>query len=346
MPEWMSFLKPTASAGLHNRAFMFPSGEVLVQTDCREIFQEVEEATGYWETALQLPEPRRFTFTLRLRQPGERVPLPPGSTLLYHNHLYPGVPLEYFGSQEWRIFRVCGADVVAADYEGSAAWGVTAVNSSRWSQQYLYNCVFLPPVIEWLGRHGISVFHGGAVSWDDNGVIVMGPSGSGKTTAVLALILAGFNFLTDDIGLLFDGAPLRVSGLSEPINLCPDACQLFSSFRHLAPEFQGDAKRPLPWDAVDGAQTRQWCHPRLLLFPVVRPELDVALVPITREEALELILPNGMFLTGLKQGSQRFLAFLQLLETTKPMRLVLGQGMSRLPGLVKDALSTVKGSHG
>jgi hypothetical protein len=346
MSEWMSFLKPTVSTGLYQRAFGFPSGEVLVQSDCREIFREVEEPTRYWETALRLPERRQFTFTLRLRQPGERVPLPPESSLLYYNYLYPDVPLEYFGSQEWRIFRICGADVVAVDYEGGAAWGVTAINSPHWSQQYLYNCVFLPPLIEWLGRHGISVFHGGTVSWEEDGVIVMGPSGSGKTTAVLSLLLAGFSFLTDDIGLLFDGEKLRVSGLSEPINLCPDACQLFAPFRHLAPAFEGDAKRALPWDAMGGVPTSQWCHPRLLLFPVVRPESDLALVPITREEALELILPNGMFLTGLKQGSQRFLAFLQLLESTRPMRLVLGKGMSRLPGLVKDALATGKGSHG
>lgn len=346
MFEWTSLREHAAGREVHNGVFEFPCGDVRVQSDCREIFQEVAEATGYWETALRLPERRDFTFTLRWRQPEERVPLPADAELLYRNHLYPGVPLEYFRSGDWRIFRVCGADVVAADYARGVAQAVTTGCSAQWSQQYIYNCIFFPPLIEWLGRNSIFVFHGGAVAWDEDGVVVMGPSGSGKTTAVLSLLQAGFRFLTDDIGLLFDGAKLRVSGLSEPINLCPDAPRLFAHLRSVAPIFDGDAKQSLPLEALEGVQTRQWCHPRLILFPVVRPEEEVALVPLSRGEAMELLLPNGMFLTGLKEGRHRFLAFLQLLSTTQPMRLVLGKGMDRLSGRVKDALAALNSVHG
>jgi hypothetical protein len=345
MFEWTSSPEPTAGIVFYDRVFEFPCGDVRVQSDCREIFLEVEEATRYWETALRLSERHDFTFTLRWRQPEETVPLPPDAELLYRNHLYPGVPLEYFRRADWRIFRICGADVVAVDYDRGVAQAVTAGSSPQWNQQYIYNCIFIPPLIEWLGRHGIFMFHGGAAAWEEDGVVVLGPSGSGKTTAVLSLVEAGFGFLTDDIGLLFDGDKLRVSGLSEPFNLCPDTPRLFAHLGGVAPVFHGDAKQPLPLEALRGAQIRQWCHPRLLLFPEVRPELEVALLPLSRGEALELLLPNGMFLTGLKEGRHRFLAFLQLLETTKPMRLVLGKGMHRLPGLVKDALSALIRVH-
>jgi hypothetical protein len=306
----------------------------------------VEEPTRYWETAFRLPERCKFIFTLRVRQSGENVPLPPGATPIYHNHLFPGVPLEYFGSDNRRIFRTCGADVVVADYELGVAQGATALRSIHWDQQYVFNCVFFPPLIEWMGRNNVFVFHGGAVAWEEDGVIITGPSGSGKTTAVLALTLAGFHFLTDDIGLLFTGKKLRVSGLSEPINLCPDAPQLFSKLKEFAPIFQGDSKQALPIEALRGAQNKQWCLPRLMLFPVVDPESDVALIPISRGEALGLLIPNCMFLTGMKEGSQRLMAFLQLLETTRPMRLILGKGMQRLPGLVKEAMSTLEGPNG
>ena len=346
MFEWTSLLEHPAGRELHNRVFEFPCGDVRVQSDSRAIFQEVAEATGYWETALRLPERRDFTFTLRWRHPEESVPLPADAELVYRNHLYPEVPLEYFRSGDWRIFRICGADVVAADYARGVAQAITTDCSAQWSQQYIYNCIFFPTLIEWLGRNGIFVFHGGAVAWDEDGVVVMGPSGSGKTTAVLSLLQAGFRFLTDDIGLLFDGDQLRVSGLSEPINLCPDTPGLFPELSGAAPVFHGDSKQALPWEALGEVQTRQWCHPRLMLFPEVRPEEEVALVPLSRGEALDFLLPNGMFLTGLKEGRHRFQAFLQLLEATQPMRLVLGRGMHRLPGQVKDALSALTRVHG
>ena len=71
MFEWTSSLEHTAGIVLYDRVFEFPCGDVRVQSDCREIFLEVAEASRYWETALRLPERHDFTFTLRSRQPEE-----------------------------------------------------------------------------------------------------------------------------------------------------------------------------------------------------------------------------------------------------------------------------------
>lgn len=346
MSEWMFASQPTVGSGFSDLVFTFSCGDVRVQSNSLDILHELEDAPRHWETALRIPKRGELTFTLRLRQAGEIVPLPPQSTLLYHNFLYPGVPLEYFQSDGLRIFRVCGADVVALDYERSLAFGATSACNPLWSQQYLYNCVFFPPVLEWMGWHDVFVFHGGIVALDEDGVLIMGPSGSGKTTTVLALALAGFSFLTDDIGLLLVNEDLKVTGLSEPINVCPDTPRLFSEFCQWAPALQGTSKQTLPLNNMGGIQTRQWSYPRLLLFPEVHPDSDVALIPLARGEALDLLLPNGMFLTGMKEGKRRLLAFLQLLETTRPMRLILGKELRRLPKLVKETMSSLKDSHG
>ena len=47
-----------------------------------------------------------------------------------------------------------------------------------------------------------SVFHAGAVTWGDAGIVLAGPSGSGKSTLVAALLRLGATYYSDEVALI------------------------------------------------------------------------------------------------------------------------------------------------
>jgi hypothetical protein len=71
-----------------------------------------------------------------------------------------------------------------------------------------------------LAARGQEALHGGAVERDGKAVAIMGTSGSGKSTALLKLLDAGWNLVTDDL-LTFDGCDRVVPG-PPFIRLTPD----------------------------------------------------------------------------------------------------------------------------
>ncbi|MBN1177926.1 MAG: hypothetical protein JXD18_01860 [Anaerolineae bacterium] len=62
------------------------------------------------------------------------------------------------------------------------------------------------------------LFHAGGVSWQGQGIILPGTMGAGKTTLTAWLLTRGFDYLTDEMVYVPDGAS-HVSGIARPLNV-------------------------------------------------------------------------------------------------------------------------------
>ena len=325
------------------RQYRFPCGTLRFATDGFAILEIMDVSARPWGHAPALVDVGTFDFTLTDHGCDGAGTLPPDASLLFTNELFPGVSFEYFSSGDARVFRAAGRDVVTVDYKRGVAHGTAYPQHPTWERNYLFSCVVLPPLVEWMARHRVYAFHGGIARLGEDGVVVSARGGSGKTTTVMALALGGFEFLSDDIGVLAvtpDG--LRVLGVPEPINLCPDAPRVLAPLKTLNLAFSGDGKQAFDAEGLLGYQPGAACTPRLLLFPEVDASRETSLEPMPRGEAVEQLLPNGLFLTGMVEGRERFEAFLRLVEATWPMRLILGGGIECLPELVRRALEEAR----
>jgi len=73
------------------------------------------------------------------------------------------------------------------------------------------------------------IFHAAAVSWQDQGIIILGDSCQGKSTMTLELIRRGFHFLTDDVTCLHR-TDCRIYPFPRALGLRQSAFGLFKGF--------------------------------------------------------------------------------------------------------------------
>jgi hypothetical protein len=195
------------------------------------------------------------------------------------------------------------------------------------------------PLLELLKRRGLFGIHAGGVALDGHGVVLAGSSGAGKTTLALALALAGFDLLGDD--MLF----LRAEQ-DEPVVLAfPDELDVsettVSFFPGLAARLRPDAlagaaKRQVDPTALQAAVVAE-ARPALVLFPRIAPDGPSALEPISFDEALLELAPN-VLLTEPSSSQRHLEALGSLLRAARSFRLATGRDFDQVTASVRELL--------
>ena len=186
----------------------------------------------------------------------------------------------------------------------------------------------------WLGSHGVTQVHGGAIGTADGGVLVVGRGGSGKSTTALSSLVAGLRYAGDD----FVGVTTR-----------PDAwvhslyCSGKLDAKHLErfPRLPGAVANPVrdeeeekaivyvdeafPGSPIAGFPLRAVLVPR-----VVAREPETRLVPVPATAALAALAPSTIFQLYPPQADA--LAEMAALVRAVPcFSLELGSDISRIP---------------
>ena len=146
--------------------------------------------------------------------------------------------------------------------------------------------------------------HAGVVSNGDACILLPGPSGSGKSTLTLGLVVAGFDYFSDEVALLeeetFDIRPFPLAlgikpGVMQVLaRSCPEAATIDVHLRedgrhvrYLAPpahcRVPADTTRPARW----------------LIFPCYEEGVQTELRPISNSEALRRLLQECTMLPRL-----------------------------------------------
>jgi hypothetical protein len=198
-----------------------------------------------------------------------------------------------FRSSRQAYFLTDGA--VASFHQASASGELSVRNGrgepSRLSHDFLLHCLLF--LLHGKRRY---VLHAACTALHEQGCLLVGVGGSGKSTLAFALMRNGWKMLSDDVILLAQREN-RVNAVA----LRTDVMLPFAAGRHYddlpeCPEsaaLTGDSKMRLNISArYPGALIRS-CTPRILLFPRIVDRPLSRLVPITRAEALAILLSQS-----------------------------------------------------
>jgi hypothetical protein len=148
---------------------------------------------------------------------------------------------------------------------------------------------------ETVKRFGRYPLHAAGLALGGRGVLVPGTSGAGKSTLTVALVRAGFDFLSDDtVFLTRDGEGVVASGFPDEIDVTEGTVSMFAELRHLhgLPLIPGRDKHGFRVEEVFGVTPLARCRPAALVFPRVEEGPSPHLEPLSPSEALVELMPN------------------------------------------------------
>jgi hypothetical protein len=129
---------------------------------------------------------------------------------------------------------------------------------------------------ETVKRFGRYPLHAAGLALGGRGVLVPGTSGAGKSTLTVALVRAGFDFLSDDtVFLTRDEEGVVASGFPDEIDVTEGTVSMFAELRHLdgLPLAPGRDKHGFRVEEVFGVTPLSRCR------PLAPPEALVELMP-------------------------------------------------------------------
>lgn len=177
-----------------------------------------------------------------------------------------------------------------------------------------------------LNRHRYFLqLHAGVVSDGTSCLILAGAPGSGKTTLTAGLVYAGFQYFSDEVGLL-EEATLDLRPFPLGLGIKPGAVEILSgAFPQLAemPAHSREDGKRVRYLSL----SRERCAPfdttrpaRWLIFPRYDPHGGTALTPIANSEALRELMHECMVLPDLLD-EPRVRRFVQWIRTLECFRL-------------------------
>jgi hypothetical protein len=196
-------------------------------------------------------------------------------------------------------------------------------------------------LLELLKRQSLFALHAAAAARHGRGVLVAGPSGSGKSTISLALLLAGWNLLGDDIVFLREeGGQVAILPFPDEIDASAATLALFPELENGCdwPRLDGYAKYQLSVERLGATTAVGAVRPALVLLPQVDPRRDHALAPASPEEVLLSLVPN-ILLTEPETSRLHLDLVARLARETAAFELALGPAAEALPPLLDDTLA-------
>lgn len=193
------------------------------------------------------------------------------------------------------------------------------------------------------------LLHAGAVTTDGQGLILPGVSGNGKSSLTMALLLQGFQYLSDELAVI-DPATADLWAFPKPFSLKDPS--LFPNLATrpevwLGPE-AGMAHSPVknegydrpvwyihPEDVRPGAIASGPVPVRYIFFPKFDPEAAPQLQPLTPNQAMRKLLENSVNFSQLDQGGLQLLA--RLAREAQSFTVIVN-GPQLTAQLIQDAL--------
>ncbi len=163
--------------------------------------------------------------------------------------------------------------------------------------------------------------HAAVAGIGGSAVIIPGEADAGKSTLVAALVLAGFDYLSDEAALLDLGAA-QVAPYRRWMSLEAGSWPLLPSLRP-APSAAYDQRDQwvLPADDLPGSTAPGVHRPAAILFPKIAPGTPAELRPISRSSAVRRMARHATNLGAL--GAPGFEAIVHVVEASSCWELAL-----------------------
>ncbi len=229
----------------------FEHWQIRIVCDCRSVVESLREIFDFRFGSDRRPDKTLLTCTIECDSPaffhlqdqidfnGPRVDVSPGVTIDY----------AFSGTLTW--LKVTHTAIIAFDNRTPndcrvwlAPLGFDPAVSGQPPRKPCPEAFFYPLLAEWMRSVGACLVHCGAVTVNGRAVIFSGPPGSGKSTHVLRMLLAGADFLADDLAILLqDDGQTYFYPLREVANVHIGSVQAFPELTFIkdAPH-RGDGK--------------------------------------------------------------------------------------------------------
>ena len=279
------------------------------------------------------PAKPELTFTFSCVTEQHRVQKPSGPSRPVYDA--PEGDVLYFESVEGGALYidVCGR-VRALCKPLSGHTEVSYLPSQRGNLWLLSRPMFTLPFIETMKRRGLYNLHAAGLCKGERALLLPGSSGSGKSTLTLALLRAGWGFMSDDMVFL-KREDSRVLAFPDEIDFTEKTARLLElSPRH---KLSGGEKYQLSAGTL-GAGVVLESEPAALVFPRIAHAEKSTLHPVTRDEALLELLPN-VLLTEARASQAHVDALGALVAACPAYRLETGRDFERLPALLEELIT-------
>ncbi len=313
---------------LHHLTICLESCDQRINDQWRQLL------AGWFEEA---ERPFSIHFSLHLTQ--SLPPLPTSPPLFSDHHRWPnGVGVltvygaEHTTSPVYLLHFQDGA-FVQVNLAQQTIHGVVLPAALEYGRFQDITFTALAPLLR---RHGYYLIHGFAASQNGRSLLLVGPSGSGKTTAGLALVLAGWELLANDMVLLQKrGTQVEALPMPDRITVRPTSLQLLPQLQTLGQNLPAGSKWVLP-----GAKPHTPAAAvSAVFFPQVTEQAKTAVQPLNRALALARLMEESID----QWDAPSLPTHLELLQTlsqqTTPYNLYLGHNVSHLAATLKTWLT-------
>jgi hypothetical protein len=274
--------------------------------------------------------PATFEFCHPLNGDGHAIERPAGEARPFYE--LPGGEASYYHASE-RLYISYYRDGVRALSDLARGHTQLSYLEPDTYSLYLASHPFVTlPLVELLKRRGLYNLHAAGLCIDGQGLLLSGNSGAGKTTLAVALVRAGFDFLSDDMLFLTSGRDgLRILGFPDQSDVADETVSMFPELRaalnpvglRLGPKSQ------IRVEEFYEANTVWECRPAVVVFPRIGHTEQSVLTSVGRDEALLELLPN-LFLTETVSSQAHLDALTRLAREARCYRLEAGRDFDAL----------------
>lgn len=200
---------------------------------------------------------------------------------------------------------------------------------------------FFLPLLVLFPRYGLYGIHASGLENDGVGYLLAGNSRQGKTTLTLALLRAGWNYVSDDTVMLSADAN-GVEARSFRRGFACDAATIerFPELRRGtdASDWK-EGKVLVDADTAYSGRRTQRCKPRVLLFPEITPEQSSRLLPLDATAAFVRLVRHSPFACSTPaEVTGQMNLFRALVAGTSSYRLLAGADVHHNPEAVSRLL--------
>jgi hypothetical protein len=269
---------------------------------------------------------------------GDWPPEPPGS----------GRPI--YDAPDTTVWYFDQSDQVFVDYErrvrmlctpGEGLIEMSIVGSDAGDAMLATHPLLSLALVETLKRFERYPLHAAGLSLNGNGVLLPGASGSGKSTLSVALVRAGFDFLSDDTVFLTTSTDgVWVWGFPDEIDVMETTVAMVPELGHLAgsPLRPGRDKHGFRVEEVFGRTPVLGCRPAVLVAPLVVPGPGSELEPLAPSDALVALMPN-LLLTHPPSTQAHLDCLAALVETVPCLTLRVGSDLDAAAACVAQLVA-------
>jgi hypothetical protein len=231
-----------------------------------------------------------------------------------------------------------GVRAVASVRQGTAAFSIVAANPGNvFMALHLLLTIVL---VEMLKRRGLYSMHAAGFAKHGRAILISGTSGAGKSTLAIALLRAGFAYLSDDMVFLSRRcSQVHVLGFPEDVDVSDGTIGFFPELGFLlrVPKASGSPKRQVPPIETYRTELADSALPSAIIFPHISPADTSTLRPIGADEAfLELV--SNVLLTDARSSQQHLNMLNEAARQTPCYRLETGRDFDRIPALLGELL--------